>query len=144
MSLNAQKQLHVFESLPVNAVTNGWSIMPDFLFEIGSEEIPSRFQKEAKEQLNKLIDLDLINGQPFFRHVQSGDSLRISGMKGSKKVLQILKEAGVPTPLRKQQLILCDDQKVLAIPTLQINAQIKAHANTTSFAMLCFSKNTYI
>lgn len=99
---------------------------------------------EAKEQQNKLIDLDLIKGQPYFRQVQSGDSLRISGMKGSKKVLQILKEAGVPTPLRKQQLILCDDQKVLAIPTLQINAQIKAHANTTQFATLCFSKNTYI
>ena len=101
-------------------------------------------RNETKEQLNKLIDLDLINGQPFFRQVQSGDSLRISGMKGSKKVLQILKEAGVPAPLRKQQLILCDEQKVLAIPTLQINAQIKAHANTTQFATLCFSKNTYI
>jgi tRNA(Ile)-lysidine synthase len=101
-------------------------------------------QKEAAEQQNKLIDLDLIKGQPYFRPVQMGDSLLMSGMKGSKKVLQILKEAGVPAPLRKQQIILCDDQKVLAIPTLQINAQIKAHANTTSFAMLCFSKNTYI
>jgi tRNA(Ile)-lysidine synthetase-like protein len=69
-----------------------------------------------------------------------GDSIRISGMKGSKKVLQVLKEAGVPAPLRKQQLVLCDDQKVLAIPSLQINAQIKAQANTTQFAMLCFSK----
>ena len=101
-------------------------------------------QKETAEQQTKLIDLDLIKGQPFFRQVQSGDSLPISGMKGSKKVLQILKEAGVPAPLRKQQIILCDDQKVLAIPTLQINAQIKAHANTTNFATLCFSKNTYI
>ena len=101
-------------------------------------------KEEAKEQQNKLIDLAQIKGQPYFRQVQSGDSIRISGMKGTKKVLQILKEAGVPAPLRKQQLILCDDQKVLAIPTLQINAQIKAHANTTQFATLCFSKNPYI
>ena len=97
-------------------------------------------KEEAKEQQNKLIDLAQIKGQPYFRQVQSGDSIRISGMKGSKKVLQILKEAGVPAPLRKQQIILCDDQKVLAVPTLQINAQIKAHANTTQFATLCFSK----
>lgn len=101
-------------------------------------------KEEAKEQQNKLIDLAQIKGQPYFRQVQSGDSIHISGMKGTKKVLQILKEAGVPAPLRKQQLILCDDQKVLAIPTLQINAQIKAHANTTQFATLCFSKNPYI
>jgi tRNA(Ile)-lysidine synthase len=96
--------------------------------------------KDAKEQQSKLIDLAQINGQPHFRQVQMGDSICISGMKGSKKVLRILKEAGVPAPLRKQQLVLCDDQKVLAIPSLQINAQIKAQANTTQFATLCFSK----
>jgi tRNA(Ile)-lysidine synthase len=96
--------------------------------------------KETKEQQSNLIDLAQINGQPYFRQVQMGDSIRISGMKGSKKVLQVLKEAGVPAPLRKQQLVLCDDQKVLAIPSLQINAQIKAQAKTTHFAKLCFSK----
>lgn len=96
--------------------------------------------KETKEQQSNLIDLAQINGQPYFRQVQMGDSIRISGMKGSKKVLQVLKEAGVPAPLRKQQLVLCDDQKVLAIPSLQINAQIKAQAKTTQFAKLCFSK----
>jgi tRNA(Ile)-lysidine synthase len=101
-------------------------------------------EKEGLEQQQQLVDMDLIKGQPYFRAVQMGDSISISGMKGSKKVLQILKEAGVPAPLRKQQLILCDDQKVLAIPTLQINAQIKAQANTTQFATLCFSKNPYI
>jgi tRNA(Ile)-lysidine synthase len=97
-------------------------------------------EKEGLEQQQQLVDMDLIKGQPYFRAVQMGDSISISGMKGSKKVLQILKEAGVPAPLRKQQIILCDDQKVLAVPTLQINAQIKAHANTTQFATLCFSK----
>jgi tRNA(Ile)-lysidine synthase len=95
---------------------------------------------EVKEQQSMLVDAAQINGQPYFRQVQMGDSIRISGMKGSKKVLQVLKEAGVPAPLRKQQLVLCDDQKVLAIPSLQINAQIKAQANTTQFATLCFSK----
>ena len=98
-------------------------------------------EKEGLEQQQQqLVDMDLIKGQPYFRAVQMGDSISISGMKGSKKVLQILKEAGVPAPLRKQQIILCDDQKVLAVPTLQINAQIIAHANTTQFATLCFSK----
>jgi tRNA(Ile)-lysidine synthase len=96
--------------------------------------------KETKEQQSMLVDVAQIDGQPYFRQVQMGDSIRISGMKGSKKVLQVLKEAGVPAPLRKQQLVLCDDQKVLAIPSLQINAQIKAQANTTQFATLCFSK----
>jgi hypothetical protein len=61
-------------------------------------------------------------------------------MKGSKKVLRVLKEAGIPAPLRTQQMLLCDQEKVLAIPQLRINAAIVATTNTTNFAQLFFSK----
>ena len=46
-------------------------------------------EKEGLEQQQQLVDMDLIKGQPYFRAVQMGDSISISGMKGSKKVLQI-------------------------------------------------------
>lgn len=87
-----------------------------------------------------LIDLHQVKGEPFFRTVQNADRIRIIGMKGSKKVLRVLKEAGIPAPLRTQQLLLCDQEKVLAIPQLRINAAIVATTNTTNFAQLFFSK----
>jgi len=90
--------------------------------------------------LANLIDLHQVKGEPFFRTVQNGDHIRIIGMKGSKKVLRVLKEAGIPTPLRTQQMILCDQEKVLAIPQLKLNAAIVATKDTTSFAQLFFAK----
>jgi tRNA(Ile)-lysidine synthase len=89
---------------------------------------------------SKRIDLQQIEGELFFRQVQAGDRMRVPGMQGTKKVLQILKEAGLPAPLRKQQFVLCDQQKIIAVPNLQLSASIAATAHTTQFAVLHFSK----
>jgi tRNA(Ile)-lysidine synthase len=86
------------------------------------------------------IDYQQINGTLFFRVVQPGDRIRVKGMKGSKKVLQVLKEVGVPAPIRKQQYVLCDAQQVIAIPNIQLNASVKAEEQTTQIAILHFSK----
>ena len=87
-----------------------------------------------------LIDLQQIEGALFFRQVQAGDRLRVAGMNGTKKVLQILKEGGLPAPLRKQQFILCDQQKIIAVPNLELNAMVQAKENSAHLAVLHFSK----
>jgi tRNA(Ile)-lysidine synthetase-like protein len=87
-----------------------------------------------------LIDLQEIEGALFFRQVQAGDRLRVAGMNGTKKVLQILKEGGLPAPLRKQQFVLCDQQKIIAVPNLELNAMVQAKENSTHLAVLHFSK----
>lgn len=87
-----------------------------------------------------LIDRQKIKGTPFFRQVEAGDRMPVRGMKGSKKVLQILKEAGIPAPLRKQQYVLCDEQQIIAVPNLQLSANMEAHAQTAHLARLHFSK----
>jgi len=87
-----------------------------------------------------LIDLQQIEGALFFRQVQAGDRLRVAGMNGTKKVLQILKEGGLPAPLRKQQFVLCDQQKIIAVPNLELNAMVQAKENSTHLAVLHFSK----
>jgi tRNA(Ile)-lysidine synthase len=87
-----------------------------------------------------LIDLQQIEGALFFRQVQDGDRMRVAGMNGTKKVLQILKEAGLPAPLRKQQFVFCDQQKIIAVPNLQLNAMVQARENSTHLAVLHFSK----
>jgi len=97
-------------------------------------------KEEKGKQIQLFIDTDQIKGEPYFRQVNPGDSIRVQGMKGSKKVLRVLKEAGIPAPLRTQQMLLCDQEKVLAIPQLKLNAAILATKNTTNFAQLFFSK----
>jgi tRNA(Ile)-lysidine synthetase-like protein len=87
-----------------------------------------------------LIDRQRIKGTLFFRQVEAGDRMPVRGMKGTKKVLQILKEAGIPAPLRKQQFVLCDAQQIIAVPNLQLNANIEASAHTANLAKLHFSK----
>jgi tRNA(Ile)-lysidine synthetase-like protein len=87
-----------------------------------------------------LIDRQRIKGKLFFRQVEAGDRMAVRGMKGSKKVLRILKEAGIPAPLRKLQYVLCDEQQIIAVPNLQLSANIEARAYTANLSRLHFSK----
>jgi tRNA(Ile)-lysidine synthase len=103
------------------------------------EDLPSRATSEVPN-IDFLIDRQKIKGELFFRQVEAGDRMPVRGMKGSKKVLQILKEAGIPAPLRKLQHVLCDEQQIIAVPNLQLSAKIEAGAHTAHFARLHFSK----
>lgn len=94
----------------------------------------------SQSQEGILIDPSAICGVPFWRILHPNDKMKVKGMEGSKKVLQILKEAGVPSPIRKLQWVLCDQEKVLAVPGLQVNAKILASASTQNSTVLCFSK----
>jgi tRNA(Ile)-lysidine synthase len=103
------------------------------------EDLPSRATSEVPN-IDFLIDRQKIKGKLFFRQVEAGDRMPVRGMKGSKKVLQILKEAGIPAPLRKLQYVLCDEQQIIAVPNLQLSANIEAGAHTAHLARLHFSK----
>ncbi len=103
------------------------------------EDLPSGATSEVLNN-DFLIDRQRIKGKLFFRQVEAGDRMPVRGMKGSKKVLQILKEAGIPAPLRKQQYVLCDEQQIIAVPNLQLSANMEASAHTTHLARLHFSK----
>lgn len=87
-----------------------------------------------------LIDLDLINGSIHFRTVQPNDKIKIKGLAGSKSVYQLLKEAGVPAPLRPLQQVCCDDQKVIAVPGHNVNYAVVANALSSNVAELTFQK----
>ena len=103
------------------------------------EDLPSRAASEVPNT-DFLIDRQKIKGELFFRQVEAGDRMPVRGMKGTKKVLQILKEAGIQAPLRKLQYVLCDDQQIIAVPNLQLSANIEAGAHTAHLARLHFSK----
>ncbi len=109
----------------------------DWMFAL--EDLPSQAASEVPHP-DFLIDRQKIKGALFFRQVEAGDRMPVRGMKGTKKVLQILKEAGIPAPLRKLQYVLCDEQQLIAVPNLQLSAHIEAGAHTAHLARLHFSK----
>lgn len=86
------------------------------------------------------IDQTKIIGAPFFRMAHADDKIKVMGMNGSKRVMQIFKETGIPLPLRTQQLVLCDEEKILAIPGILINKLILAKPDDTKLWTLNMHK----
>lgn len=87
-----------------------------------------------------LIDTDLIEGPLYFRFAQPSDKIKIKGLTGSKRVYQLLKEAGIPAPLRPLQQVCCDDHKVIAVPGHKVNHAVVANAHSSNVAELTFQK----
>lgn len=114
----------------------------DFNWTFELHDAKANFKPNGVNKTSFVIDLQRVDGDLFLRKIQPGDCIRVSGMKGSKKVLQILKEMGIPAPLRKAQYVLCDHQKVISIPPYNVNAIVSANENTTEVAQLLFSKKT--
>jgi len=112
----------------------------DFNWTFELHDAKANFKPNGVNKTSFFIDLQRVDGDLYLRKIQPGDCIRVSGMKGSKKVLQILKEMGIPAPLRKAQYVLCDHQKVISIPPYNVNAIVSANANTTEVAQLLFSK----
>jgi tRNA(Ile)-lysidine synthase len=101
---------------------------------------PISFKQNQTTDLSHLIDFQKIVGDLYFRKVQAGDTIKVSGLQGSKKVLQIFKEMGIPAPLRSSQYVLCDQQKVIAIPPTHINTLVNPTESSSKVLQLLFSK----
>ena len=72
--------------------------------------MPSVFSKDEF-----YFDNDLIVGEISIRKWQEGDRIQPIGVKGSKLVSDILKDAKTPLRLKTNQYLLIDDEKPLAL-----------------------------
>lgn len=72
--------------------------------------LPSNFKKDEF-----YFDKALIVGEISIRKWQDGDRIQPIGVKGSKLVSDILKNAKTPLRLRRSQYLLVDDEKPLAL-----------------------------
>jgi len=75
-----------------------------------AKSIPSVFSKDEF-----YFDNDLIIGEISIKIWQEGDRIQPIGIKGSKLVSDILKDAKTPLRLRTNQYLLMDDEKPLAL-----------------------------
>jgi tRNA(Ile)-lysidine synthase len=100
-----------------------WKESDGLLFQTKSDKLPPpTFKKHSVTELPKtfskssiFIDNSKIKGRISLRKIQTGDRINPIGIKGSKLVSNILKDAKVPRSKRKNIWLLVDEEKILAV-----------------------------
>jgi len=87
--------------------------------------LPSTFSKEII-----YLDSKKIKGELKLRKWEIGDRMKPMGMKGSKLLSDIIKDAKTPSHLKKDILIVEDDEKILWCVGIKISAEATATDNT--------------
>jgi tRNA(Ile)-lysidine synthetase-like protein len=84
------------------------NIIPKLKIEL-INHLPENFDKT-----NFYFDSEKIKGQLKIRFWQKGDRMNPIGIKGSKLISDIITDAKTPNSERQRQLVICDDEKILA------------------------------
>jgi tRNA(Ile)-lysidine synthase len=108
-------------------ITNGEEFQ---LPKIGIEKIsvlPSTFSKSTI-----FLDESKIIGKITIRKWQIGDRIYPIGLEGSKLISDIITDAKIPNHLRENQLVLSDDDKILACLNLSIDRRAIASKSSQS------------
>ena len=87
--------------------------------------LPSTFSKEII-----YLDSNKIKGKLTIRKWEIGDRMKPLGMKGSKLLSDIIKDAKTPSHLKKDILIVEDEEKILWCVGIKISAEALATDNT--------------
>jgi tRNA(Ile)-lysidine synthase len=88
--------------------------------------LPENFDKTSF-----YFDSEKIKGQLKIRFWQKGDRMKPIGIKGSKLVSDIITNAKIPNSERRNQLVICDDEKILACIGLCIDRMAIATKSST-------------
>ncbi len=99
------------------------SLIPDLKLEM-VKSLPLEFDKHTI-----YLNPDKIKGRMYLRNWTEGDRIKPIGLKGSKLISDILTDAKIPHHLRRKQLVLVDEEKVLWCVGFSISREAIAHAN---------------
>ena len=110
-----EKGLYFQSSNEIQTVKPGFKVSDSAL-------LPKEFTKDTL-----YLNPTLIKGQIRIRKWQQGDRIYPIGVKGSKLVSDILKDAKTPLRLRENQFVLVDEEKPLALIGFCIDSRSIAH-----------------
>ena len=89
------------------------------------DHLPSTFSKEII-----YLDSNKIKGKLTIRKWEIGDRMKPLGMKGSKLLSDIIKDAKIASHLKKDILIVEDEEKILWCVGIKISTEAIANDNT--------------
>jgi tRNA(Ile)-lysidine synthase len=84
----------------------------------------------AKEQTEVFFDLDALSPPLVLRNLRPGDRIYPFGMKGSKKVQDLLVDMKVPRSARRRLVALCDDNEMLWLVGIRRGAAAPVRSET--------------
>jgi len=106
-------------------------IRESYYFQFISNESKFKIPKIVIEKISDLpltfskstifLDESKIKGEIFIRKWQIGDRIYPIGLKGSKLISDVITDAKIPNHLRENQLVIIDDEKILACLNLCID-----------------------
>jgi len=90
-----------------------------------------------KKKLEEIISVPKINSEFVLRVWQDGDFIHPLGMKGKKKISDILTDSKVPNYKRKKQLVLTCGKDIVWLVGLKVSEKYKVTSKTKSVLKLC-------
>lgn len=96
--------------------------------------LPSTFSKSTI-----FLDESKITGKMTIRKWQIGDRIFPIGLRGSKLISDVITDAKTPNYLRENQLVLTDDDKILACLNLSIDRRAIASKSSQSILKITFN-----
>ncbi len=84
----------------------------------------------TKDSFRATLDTDAVQGELSLRNVRPGDRFQPLGMKGTKKVADILTDRKVPALFRDEVPVMCDEAGIVWLPGFTIAERVKVTKNT--------------
>ncbi|MBK8943824.1 MAG: tRNA lysidine(34) synthetase TilS [Ignavibacteriae bacterium] len=98
------------------------------------EEIPD----ELKIQKNvEIISAEKIEGNLVLRKWKAGDKIQLLGMKGTKKVSDVLTDLKIPNSEKENQWVLLNNDEVIYLVGLRISEKYKITNETKNAIKIC-------
>ncbi len=97
-------------------------------------DLPSSFSKSTI-----FLDESKITGEISLRKWKIGDRIYPIGLQGSKLISDVITDAKIPNHLRENQLVLTDDDKILACLHLSIDRRAIASKSSQSILKITFN-----
>lgn len=91
---------------------------------------PMEFQNDLGA-LAEVFDLDQVQGKLSFRSHQAGDTLQPIGFSGTKKLSDMLREAGLTLAARKRLPIILDNDGLVWVPGVALADRVKVTSATS-------------
>lgn len=100
------------------------------------DKLPEKFSKSSKLEF---ISGDLLKDKLVLRNWIIGDKIQLLGMKGTKKISDVLTDLKIPSRLRKSQLVLVNNNEIVWIVGQRISEKYKVHKKTKKIIKVCLN-----
>jgi tRNA(Ile)-lysidine synthase len=112
--------------------------------EIGNKKVSINYAKKLPKRNSQqgrveYINADNLSKTLIIRNWEIGDKIQLLGMKGTKRISDVLTDLKIPTLTRKNQLVLVSNNDIVWILGKRISEKYKVTEQSKKIVKLCLS-----